>query len=211
MTDKQNHIECAECMYARPDKIASEKGWTAYECGNVDSEYYKSLLNVSSEGDKQRIISWGGCELGNQGDLMSAVEFLEKAYRIEERMNSILEQMQQLRAIAAKTTQTLSDMPFSGTREIHPLEKCIAAIDELEREQRDKLAELANTKLTISNAINSISDIDCQLYLEYRYMSHKSTAEIMNLLFKSKRSVERLHKRALKEIQTLIQSWRTLP
>ena len=57
-------IKCADCRFATVDRNASEKGWTAYECGNRKSEYYKSLLNVTPNGDRQHYISWSGCSEG---------------------------------------------------------------------------------------------------------------------------------------------------
>ena len=60
----KNHIRCAECRYVRRDEAASDKRWTAYECGCGESEYFKALLNVSPRGEKQDYISWGGCEDG---------------------------------------------------------------------------------------------------------------------------------------------------
>lgn len=62
--DKQ--IKCISCRYARPDKTAGEGGWTAYECGNPQSEFYKSLLNVRPDGNKLKRISWSGCEHGER-------------------------------------------------------------------------------------------------------------------------------------------------
>ena len=58
------HIRCACCKYVRPDKKASERNWTAYECGNCMSEYYRSLLNIRIDGGKLPWIAWRGCELG---------------------------------------------------------------------------------------------------------------------------------------------------
>lgn len=59
-----NKIRCSQCRFARMDKKASVKTWTAYECGNPNSEYYKALLNVTPNGDKQYRITWNGCEGG---------------------------------------------------------------------------------------------------------------------------------------------------
>ena len=59
-------VKCISCEYARPDKNMSEKNWTAYNCGNPDSDYYGCLLNVSVNGDKHKRISWGGCPLGRR-------------------------------------------------------------------------------------------------------------------------------------------------
>jgi hypothetical protein len=41
------HIKCISCRFATVDKKASDSGWTAYECSNPKSEYYKALLNVT--------------------------------------------------------------------------------------------------------------------------------------------------------------------
>jgi len=58
------HIKCECCKYVRPDKSASSRGWTAYECGNKDSEYYGSLLNITHDGAKLNSITWVGCAHG---------------------------------------------------------------------------------------------------------------------------------------------------
>ncbi|RJX22342.1 MAG: hypothetical protein C4570_01470 [Ammonifex sp.] len=60
------HIRCADCEFARPDKSASSRTWTAFECGNDESEYHRCLLNFTPNGDKQPRITWTGCELGER-------------------------------------------------------------------------------------------------------------------------------------------------
>jgi hypothetical protein len=42
--------------------------WAAIECGNLDSEYHKALLNVSLNGDRQPHITWSGCPCGERRD-----------------------------------------------------------------------------------------------------------------------------------------------
>ncbi len=59
--DKPNHIRCTECAFALVDKDASDRCWTAYECGCIISPYYKSLLNVTANGSKLTWINWSGC------------------------------------------------------------------------------------------------------------------------------------------------------
>ena len=58
------NIKCISCKYAQPDKRASDKYWTAYQCTNRDSDYYGCLLNVRINGDKLKRISWSGCGVG---------------------------------------------------------------------------------------------------------------------------------------------------
>ena len=60
------HIKCANCRYVRPDMNASEQYWTAFECGNGKSEYYRCLLNVGVKGTKLPRITWTGCKYGSE-------------------------------------------------------------------------------------------------------------------------------------------------
>ena len=57
-------IKCKDCIYAQPDIAASDKGWTAFECGNLESPYSHSLLNVTPHGNKLKGVTWGGCVYG---------------------------------------------------------------------------------------------------------------------------------------------------
>jgi len=61
-----SHIRCFRCRYVREDPEASEPDWTAYECGNAASDYYKSLLNVRRNGDRQQSVTWAGCPCGEE-------------------------------------------------------------------------------------------------------------------------------------------------
>ena len=81
----QKHIPCAMCRFAQADETYSdnmidqilfgddcedesccEDDWTAYECDNRQSRYYRSLLNVSPEGDKLPFVAWAGCKHGER-------------------------------------------------------------------------------------------------------------------------------------------------
>ena len=59
-------MKCISCRFATVDETASDKHWTAYECGNPKSEYHKSLINISENGDKHKRISWSGCKHGER-------------------------------------------------------------------------------------------------------------------------------------------------
>jgi hypothetical protein len=57
-------VRCIDCAFTQSDKKASNKKWTAYKCGNAESDYFKAVLNVTSDGYKQADITWRGCEQG---------------------------------------------------------------------------------------------------------------------------------------------------
>ncbi len=68
------HIKCISCRFAQVDEKASDKNWTAYECSNPESDYYKALLNVSVDGNKHARISWSGCIRGERKVEANAAE-----------------------------------------------------------------------------------------------------------------------------------------
>lgn len=53
---------------------------------------------------------------------MTVKEYLSQAYRIDQRINSKLEQVASLRALATKATYTLSDTPPSGSRNVQSMD-----------------------------------------------------------------------------------------
>ena len=78
---KHKKIPCAQCRYARPAThvhVAEDDEMSAgrangkrpriklidIECGNSDSEFYRSLLNIASNGNREDSILWGGCDHG---------------------------------------------------------------------------------------------------------------------------------------------------
>ena len=65
---------------------------------------------------------------------MTTKEFLNQAYRIDQRINSKLEQIISLHALATKATSTLSDMPVSKTESQSKMAEIIAKIVDLEAE-----------------------------------------------------------------------------
>ena len=52
---------CRSCRFAVRDETTNEVGWCGIMCSNPESEYYKSLLNTSKDGNKLDKVTWGGC------------------------------------------------------------------------------------------------------------------------------------------------------
>ena len=78
-------MKCECCKYVRADKKASKRKWTAYKCGNKESEFYGSLLNVTYNGNELKEVCWIGCKCGKYSNAMEirlAVEKLTAAYNL---------------------------------------------------------------------------------------------------------------------------------
>ncbi|NFL36803.1 DUF1492 domain-containing protein [Clostridium botulinum] len=135
---------------------------------------------------------------------MTAKEYLSQAYRIDQRINSKLEQIVSLRALATKATSTLSDMPPSGTRNIHSMEDTIAKMVDLENEINVDIDALVNIKQEVVTTIKKVDNQEYQTLLELRYLCFKSWEQIAMELGYDLRWIYRLHQRALAVVKDII-------
>ena len=67
-------------------------------------------------------------------------EYLSQAFRIDQRIQSKMEQVASLNDLATRATATYSDMPGSETRNLHRMEDAILSIIELEAEINEDTA-----------------------------------------------------------------------
>ena len=135
---------------------------------------------------------------------MTAKEFLSRAHRIDLRINSKLEQVQSLSDLAEKATSTLSDLPFSGTRNIHRMEDVIVKILDLESEIKDDIEKLVETKREIKETVERVPTASHRTLLELRYICGKTWEDIAAEMHYSVRNVHILHGAALREMERAV-------
>lgn len=124
-------------------------------------------------------------------------EYLGQAYRIDQRINSKIEQVSSLHALATKATSTISDMPGSATRNIHKMEDVIVKIIDLENEINADIDALVDLKAEITGVIKSIDNIEYQTLLELRYLCYKPWEQIAMDLGYSINNVFKMHRKAI--------------
>lgn len=132
---------------------------------------------------------------------MTSKEYLGQAYRIDQRINSKLEQVASLRELATKaSTPAYSETPPSGTRNIHPMEGIVVKIIDLEREINEDIDTLVDLKREITGVIKSIKNPEYQTLLELRYLCFRSWEQIAVTMGYSLQHIFRLHDKALNTI-----------
>ena len=136
-------------------------------------------------------------------ETLSAKEYLSQAYRIDQRINSKLEQAQSLRELSEKATVTLSDMPGSGTRNVHRMDGIITKMVDLQSEISSDMDRLINLKHEIITVIGCVEKPELQTLIELRYLCYKTWEEIAVALHLDIRWIHRLHQKALSEIDTI--------
>ena len=133
---------------------------------------------------------------------MTAKEYLGQAYRLDQRINSKLEQVMSLRDLATKATSTLSDVAPSGTRNVHRMEDIIVKLVDLENEINRDIDTLVDLKREIMDTIRSIRDLEYRTVLELRYLCFKPWEQIAVEMECGIDNVYKLHQKALKKLET---------
>ncbi|MDU4847516.1 DUF1492 domain-containing protein [Clostridium sp.] len=133
---------------------------------------------------------------------MTTKEYLAQAYRIDQRINSKLEQIVSLRELATKATSTLSDTPPSGTRNVHSMEDIITKMIDLEDEINRDIDILVDLKIEFVSIIKKISNPEYQTLLELRYLCFKTWEQIAVDMGYDLRYIHKIHNRALENCET---------
>ena len=131
---------------------------------------------------------------------MTAKEYLGQAYRLDQRINSKLEQVLSLRELTTKATATMSDMPGGGSRNVYKMQDIIGKIVDLENEINRDIDRLVDLKAEVRQLIAALENPEQQLILELRYLCFKQWSAIMEEMGISETSVYRIHGEALKNI-----------
>ncbi len=131
---------------------------------------------------------------------MNVKQYLSQAYRIDQRINSKLEQIMSLRELATKATSTLNDTPVSGTRNVQSMEGIIAKMVDLETEINQDIDTLVDLKREIVSLIKQIQNTEHHTLLELRYLCFKTWEQIAVDMGYSLQHIFRIHEKALKNV-----------
>lgn len=132
---------------------------------------------------------------------MTAKEYLNQAYRLDQRINSKLEQVMSLRDLTTKATATMSDMPGGGSRNVYKMQDIIGKIIDLENEINADIDQLVDLKREMVSAIKAVEDPEYQTLLELRYLCFKTWEQIAVDMQYSTRNIYKLHERAIRRIK----------
>ena len=133
---------------------------------------------------------------------MMAKEFLRQAYRLNELINSDLEELQNLRELSRSISSPVFEEKISGTKSTDPpFVRYVGKIIDLEKQMQQEVDRLVKLKSDIREAINQMQNVDEKLLLRYRYINFLNWEEICVNLNVSIRTVHRLHSSALQHLK----------
>ena len=109
---------------------------------------------------------------------MNAKEYLSQAYRLDQRINSKLDQVSSLNDLATKATSTLTGMPRNPNRATSTMADAVAKIVDLQMEINRDIDRLVDLKRDIVMLVKAVGNTECQTLLEKRYLCYMSWEQI---------------------------------
>lgn len=131
---------------------------------------------------------------------MTAKAYLSQSLRLNQRINSKLEQIQSLRELATKCTPFLTGMPKTPNQDGSLMADTVLKIIDLEKELQKDIDRLVDLKKEIMTVIKAVDNYECQTLLELRYLCFKSWEQIAVDMGYNVRHVYRLHDEALLKV-----------
>lgn len=136
---------------------------------------------------------------------MDAKEYLSQALWLDRIINNKLEQQEEVRAKAERTTVDISQEKVSGGNITKsPMEDSTVKLADLSREIDDYVDRYVNLKVKIQNTISKLSDFRYILILEMRYLNNKAWDDIAMTIGYDTRYTMKLHRKALNEVRTIL-------
>ncbi|MCI1478701.1 hypothetical protein [Clostridium beijerinckii] len=126
--------------------------------------YSKDLQSLSNECKSYIVDEYHGGKINvlpnkrRRCRIMTSKVYLTQAYRIDQRINSKIEQSVLLRELPNKAISTLSNTPLSDTRNVYFMEHTITKMIDLEDEINKDIDTIVDLKIEFVSIIKKISN-----------------------------------------------------
>lgn len=132
---------------------------------------------------------------------MTAKEYLNQAYRLEQRIKLAKMEIEGLQELSCCVSSPGFEEHHNPNRNTDaPFMKTLYKIMEMQEKVNKELNQLLVLKEEISGVIAEISDHDERLVLQYRYLYNWTWARIGEEIYADERTVRRWHNKALAHI-----------
>ena len=135
---------------------------------------------------------------------MTAKEYLGQAYRLDQHINSKLQQIEVLNSLTQRVTVAYGGEVVSHTRNVTSMQDTIDRLMEAEKELNREIDRLVDLKAQIAQTINQVHNDSYRLILEKRYLCFQSWAQIGADLHCTRRWLLTMHDRAVDVVEKLI-------
>lgn len=142
---------------------------------------------------------------------MTAKEYLSQVRYLDDSINTKIDMLDGLNAMATKCTSVLSDMPKGGNGSTSRLEDIVVKIIALQEEINAEIDTLVDKKTEIRSVIMQVENKNERLLLEKRYLCCMPWNEIIETSFISVTTSKRIHNSALESVEKILKKIKVGP
>lgn len=133
-----------------------------------------------------------------------AQEYLKQVKLLDIHINSRLEELAQLKALATKTTSTWSAEPSGGSGNQDKMGNAVAKIIDMQQEINDAIDAFVGKKNEVRSLLEKIQDPD-QLDILFKvYFQHETLTQAACEMGMTYRNACYIHGEALREVERLV-------
>ena len=130
---------------------------------------------------------------------MTAKEFLNQAYRLNELIDSDVEELERLRDLATRiSVPNFGERVRTSRNPDPPFVRYLDDIMDMEQKIHRELCEVVVLKKKITESLEKVENREERLLLTYRYLDNRTWEQIASMLSVSDRTVHRIHASALR-------------
>lgn len=132
---------------------------------------------------------------------MTAKEYLRQAYRLDNRINSDIAEMERLQEMAGSVGSPGFEEHYNPNRPNEaPFVRCLEKVWDLEQKINSEIDRLIDLKAQMREVIATASNADEQMVLRYRYIHNMTWEQIGDELHADRTTVYRWHNSALNHV-----------
>lgn len=131
---------------------------------------------------------------------MTAKEYLSQALHLDHRIDSKIDQIASLEAMATKCTSTITGMPHNPSSSQSTMADAVCKIVDLQTLLKKDMAALVDKKREIMGVINALNSAEQKTVLEKRYLCFQPFEQIAVDMGYSIDNIFKIHSKALKSI-----------
>ena len=135
---------------------------------------------------------------------MTAKEYLQQAYHLDQKIVSKQRQIEALREIATNCSPNMTGMPRNPSPSRSPMADAISKLVHIESELKTELAHLLQLKVEALTVIRRVETDEYKLLLEKRYLCYESWDDIALDLNCSVSWTLKLHRKALRAVDAIL-------
>lgn len=136
--------------------------------------------------------------------MMKSKEYLSQVHRLNQMIDMKLEEASSLRSLASRVTTAFGEERVQTSKKQSPMEDVIVRLMDLENEVNNDIDRLIALKEEVIGNINKIDDYRLRLLLTMRYINNREWEDIADNMLYDVRTIYRLHKQGLKEIDRIL-------